>query len=274
MIGASLMAGMLMSGLSSRADETPTHNWPQLEKKLQLIERLYAPMRARGENPGIDESLAAAKAAKTAGDYGESLRLSNEILRMLTTSYGARRHKPSLKLLEKRYRKRLTEVDSLRGAFLSISREKGIDPGTVCDEPSYQRMLNEATQRAAKQDYQNATILVDAMYNTMSVAVTSLRNHETLEYKLVFNSPKEEYEYELNRYRTLTLLLRMKQKEVSLNPAREAAMRRHVAEAESLWNDAKSQAGDGHHDIAVKHLESAIARLGDALGILGMYMPK
>lgn len=267
---ASLVFGLCLSGAPC-ADEEERQ---QTEKKLQLVERLYQPLAAEDRSRALADKLAASRAALDAGEYQRSRQLSDELLRAMASLYAARKQSPSPQVMQRRYQRRMSEVESLRGAFLAIVEEKRIDANEVCNEDEYQRMLAEARSRADRGDYEAALELVEAMYDTMSVAVASLRDHETIEYRLVFNSPREEYEYELNRYRTHKLLLQMKLKEVQADEQRSAEARDKLIAADAAMEEARHLAAADQTQRAIELQEQAIALLVKALGILGMYLPK
>jgi hypothetical protein len=238
----------------------------QIERRLQSVGTLIesssaakqiessgeAPARERRDNARLIHREAAAALAR--GDAAGAHQLLDEAAREMMA--GARLARPEQVVAEKAKRDFGARLDSARALLAAqqrITQEKGAG-------------------LAAQDRYDVARPLLDRAYLTARVSIESMRRGDTLVRSLHFASPREEYEYEIDRNDTHGMLIK-----VLLADRREAAlpapMQGPVDQAAKLRGEAEAQAKRGDHAGAIRLLEDSTRELVRAIRAGGLYIP-
>ena len=216
----------------------------------------------------------AAMALRT-GDAASAARLLDQATREMMD--GARLARPDQVAAEKArrdYDARLDSVRALLGAQQRISEEKGAPPQAAEASRSNQQQLAPAQQLAAAGQLAGARLAIDRAYLAARVSIETLRRGDTLVRSLHFATPREEYDYELDRNETHRMLI-----DVVLADRRDASgampagMQAFVDRAGVLRGTADTQARGGDHAGAVRTLEESTRELVRAIRAGGLYIP-
>lgn len=230
---------------------------------------------ARGKRDSARLIHREAAMAWRAGDAANAARLLDQATREMMD--GARLAKPEQVAAEKSRRDDAARLDSVRallGAQQRISQEKGAPPQAAEATRSIEQQLAQAQQLAAAGRLDAARLAIDRAYLAARVSIETLRRGDTLVRSLHFATPREEYDYELDRNETHRMLVEVvlaDRKDAS--GAMPAGMQAFVDRAGALRGTADTQARDGDHAGAVRTLEAATRELVRAIRAGGLYIP-
>jgi len=270
---------------ATAAAPAPAQDPAQLERRLQSVGTLIEGSSAARQIDGSGVAAARDKrdsarlihreagAALRAGDAAAAARLLDQATREMMD--GARLARPEQVAGEKARRDfdaRLDSAAALLTAQQRITLEKGQQPEAREATRSIEAQIAQARQLAAAGRLDEARPLVDRAYLTARVSIEALRRGDTLVRSLTFASPREEYDYEIDRNETHRLLINVllaDRKDAAL----PAAMQGFVDRAAALRREAEGQARGGDHGAAVRTLEASTRELVRAIRAGGLYIP-
>jgi len=169
--------------------------------------------------------------------------------------------------------RRQRSLDALLVAHERIMVEKGtIDEHTVllADIDADTRAV-ETLLAANKID--QAREHLDRAYEKTRLSVEQSREGETLLRELKFETPEDEFQYELDRNDTHRMLLTVLLQEKMKNERVKDRVYSYVEEADKLREGATDQASDERFEEAIKLLERSTAELVKAIRGAGVYIP-
>lgn len=190
---------------------------------------------------------------------------------------GARLARPEQVAGEKHQRDfeaRLESTRALLAAQQRITLEKAAGREAQASTARIEADMAQAQQLAAAGRYEQARPWLDKAYLTARVSIEALRRGDTLVRSLNFATPREEYDYELDRNETHRLLIT-----VLLADRRDATgamppqMQPFIDKAVVLRREAEAMARGGEHAAALKRLEDATRELVRAIRAGGVYIP-
>jgi hypothetical protein len=277
LMGVCLSIALLMHGAAWAQDRE------QLERRLQSVGTLIESSSAAKQIESSGEPAARerrdnarlihreAAASLQGGDMPTAARLLDQAAREMMT--GARLAKPEQVAGAKAQRDFDARLDSARALLTAqqrITAEKGSKPEAVAATRRIEEQIAEAERRAGVGQIDEARSAVDRAYLTARVSIEALRRGDTLVRTLKFNSPREEYEYELDRYQTHRMLI-----QVLLADRKEPtpAMQGYIARAATLRDEAEALGRQGEHATAIQRLEEATRELVRAIRAGGVYIP-
>lgn len=170
-----------------------------------------------------------------------------------------------------RYRGRLAELQSFHQSYEALVAERGEQIRAVLDEARLDARVRAARELAAKGDFSGAYALADGAYHQLIVALTTLRDKETVEYRLEFASEQDEYDYEIRRFQSQKMLLEMTIAESPPSAESLAQIRARVAAADAGHREARGLADAGRFAEAVDRQEDANQQLTMAMRSAGLY---
>ncbi|WP_207060549.1 hypothetical protein [Motiliproteus sp. SC1-56] len=164
-------------------------------------------------------------------------------------------------------------LDALLGALVAIGEEKGrkeLAEEIRTQVHHHQHSANALADRGA---LDAARAELDEALVTVKTAIATLRNRETLVRSLNFANKEEEYRYELDRYETFAMLIKLLTEKKSLAPATQAQMEAFQAQARSEYAEAQAAARGGDFETAVKRQEASNQSLIKAIRRGGVFIP-
>jgi hypothetical protein len=246
-----------------------------LEQKARLVESLLeragpaAPAQAR-------ELLARAREQMAAGATGEaeaSLARALQVASAAAREGGKASADQASAALRGRYEELLQGVQSFRKAFADVVSEKGSKAAAALDLKAVDRELDQAGSLADSGDYKKAVQILAGVYERTSVALTRVRANETLEYRKVFATRREEFDYEKERYKSHEMLVRVAVAEQQPAPSVLEQIQSDVHNSVALNRNAEEQAARGNYDAAIQIQEAATRHLVHALRRAGIFIP-
>lgn len=229
-----------------------------VEQKLRLVESLQKePSSAR---PLIDD----AKKALAVGDYPQAGRLLDEALK--GASRGAAGDNKNwvngLRELE-------AQISSYRNAVHELVRA-GKDGGAgqvLVDQVDLK--MNEAKRLEASGRLSDANRVLTEAYRQVTKGLSDMRFGQTVTQSLKFDTPADEYAYELRRYSSNEMIVSMMVERDSASPSKRM-VDNLVSEGQRLHTEAKEYAQAGNYKAAVAAMEQAVGQLNRALQMLGV----
>ncbi len=280
-VGMPVLAVVLPAALLSLAARAQAPE--QVERRLQSVGTLIESSSVARQIEGSGVSAAREKrdtarllhreatAVLGRGDPSTAGKLLDEAAREMMA--GARLAKPEQVAGEKDrrdYELRLQSARALLVAQQRITQEKAAGREAQDATRQIEQQIAEGERLAAVGRLAEARVLVDRAYLRARVSIESLRRGDTLVRSLSFASPREEYDYEIDRHDTHGMLVK-----VLLADRREATppMQESIEKSARLRTDAEGMARSGDYAGAIKVLEDATRELVRAIRAGGLYIP-
>ncbi len=133
----------------------------------------------------------------------------------------------------------------------------------------------EATERRAAKladagDYRQANALLGEAQTTLTEALSAMLKSQTLSYELVFETPKDEYEYELSRYLSYEELVPLAIEQKRPSAAMQGIMDKYVKRGQGIKAEALPVAASGDYKKAILMLQGATSHIRRALRVVGV----
>lgn len=278
---------LVLAALALPVAAQTTPDRATLERRVQsvgtLIESSSAARQIEGSGVAAagDRREAARRSHREAqarfdkGEWAESARLLDQATREMMD--GARLARPEQVAGEKNRRDFDTRLESTRALLVAqqrITREKAAPAEAQQATQRIEADIGRAETLAAQGRVDEARPVLDRAYWTARVSIESLRRGDTLVRSLQFASPREEFDYELDRNETHRMLINVllaDRKDAS--GAMPPSMRPFIDRAGTLRTEADAQARSGDHAKAIKTLEDSTRELVRAIRAGGIYIP-
>ncbi len=171
------------------------------------------------------------------------------------------------------YQRRVQSADALLNAHKRIREE--LNAGTEVEALENKAITDIAAANASfqKDDLPAATRLIDQALSALKGSLISLRNGTTLVRTLHFDSPKEEYEYELGRNQSHTLLINILLQKEPLPKNTKRRFDKDINTAKELRQQAETQAAREEYEVAIKTLKESTRHIVRAIRIARAYIP-
>ncbi len=157
-------------------------------------------------------------------------------------------------------------------------------------EESYQRMLKSGGEKAAvdydkaqvaalkaeaeklaqKNDYVNANKKLETAQRMITTAIQQMLHSQTIVYDLNFETPQEEYEYELKRFGGYEELIPVAVEQKQPNEGTKKLMESFVEKGQKMRDIAVETANAGDYPRAVAMLQDATTEIRRALRMVGV----
>jgi hypothetical protein len=168
---------------------------------------------------------------------------------------------------------RQQSLDALLSAHERIMDEKNSAEvhEALLEEIAADRLAAEALLKDGKTA--EAKTHIDRAYVATKLSVERARTGETLLRELSFDTPKDEYEYELDRNDTHRMLLSVLLDDKMKNERIRNRVDEFVAASEKLRVQALAFAGNKEFKLAIQTMEASTKELVKAIRSAGVYIP-
>ncbi len=253
---------------------------PRMDKIVKLINSSSGAKQVMGSNNAkAHEYHARAKAlfdqASHASDKAEASRLLNESVKAMYTAI--RSASTGAVMADKRqtdFDKLKRSVDTFIVQHKRISDEKGASSEGDALRSQVNTLIAEADKAFAAKQHGVAQQLLRESFEMLRNSIESMREGETLVRSLDFATKKDEYDYELERYKSQLLLVDVLLKEKRASSAYVAKqVDKYITVAEDARGKAEGAASNGDHEAAIGLLEQARKQIVRALRTGGIYVP-
>ncbi len=170
------------------------------------------------------------------------------------------------------YDNRKKTVYALRKALNRISAEKN-----TTGQEKLNAQLDKIFTMSAKLEqlgkYQSAKIELDKAYALLQSSIELLRGGQTLVRSLNFATPEDEYKYELDRYNTHKMLIKLLLGEKNSSDYIQKTVLKFTTQAALLKAQAETAAVGKEFKEAISLLEKSTKQLVRAIRSAGVYIP-
>ena len=134
--------------------------------------------------------------------------------------------------------------------------------------------MAKAKALADKSNYDDANQILVKACDNVNTAIGKLMVTRTISYEIKFESPKEEYEYELHRHQSIADLMPLAI--ADYKPSKEALsqIEEVVKKAKSLQATSEKEAAGGDYTAAMKTLKQATYEIYNAMELAGLVVPR
>ncbi len=223
---------------------------------------------AKGKLQEARDKYKAARQAQTDGDFTQAEQLANEAIRLVTAAAMKVPNKvDDSEVQKRRYNELLAQVETYRNWEHQSSE---IDAETQAEMDGAILEIEKAANFAAKNDYAKANEFLSMALNVVIKVKNSSLKQRTFSYDLNFETPLDEYKYELSRnedyLRLVPIAISQKQPSAGI----KSLMDRYVEKARVKRHDAETQFEEKAFEQAVKSMQDSTADLVSALKITGV----
>lgn len=211
--------------------------------------------------------------ALAAKDIAKAERYLDEATRLISR---ASRATPDLSHLQDGQRNRYDMLHRGLEAMLKSydSHVARLTPQQKTSRKLLDRQLVDSRKRYAEQlarsgDFMGAGDFMETLQDQVAAQLNVLIGPAVYVDKLKFDSPAQEYDYELNRFRSLADMLPMANAKFKPNPEVAARMKRQSDEGMSGYVAARQIAAKGDYLAAVQRLRQASQAMQHALELAG-----
>lgn len=274
----------------SGAEVRPDAERVTLASKLRLVKllldaspavkRIPQSSNAQAKKKLADAQVFFAKAESEskAGRGDAAIQLLDEALREIVS---ASRLVPDAAQLAAQERTRNTELrESIRNFQLlhknasNRAAKKAQAPAAAADLGRLDGMVEKADALIAAGNQHEANLLLNDAYKIAVAALNKMLTSETLVYSLKFDTPAEEFQYELARNRSYEELIPIALAQLNTKPETATLAERYVQQSRDLRDAAQKQAGSGDYPAALKNIQDATSHLQRSLRIAGVVVPQ
>jgi hypothetical protein len=258
----------------------------QVEQKIRFAEMFINQSSSAKRVQGSDNVEAAdtyrlaqrtysdAKKALAAGRNGDALAMVDEAMRLMSEAARKVPKEADSEAQRARYRELLegtqTFEASYRRNYERMAEKKGAENVQQVDLDEIQGMVQRAQRMADDDQYAEANRVLTQAQETLTTALSRMLDDESISYELVFETPKEEYEYELARYLSYEELIPIAIEQRQPPQQTIDLMNQFVEKAKSIKKLSEPEAEKGNYKDAILMLQGATSRIQRALQVVGV----
>ena len=267
----------------SRAESPPA---PDMSSRLVYVERLLTEssaarrVDASGNAEAVEMKAQAQAHFDTArkladgGDHEAAEAELREAIGLMTAA--ARKANGDSTVTQKQsddYGSRKESVQALAKAHDRIATEKGLQEMNETLQEKVDADLAASDKLLSDGKGAEARAMLDATYESVKASLEELRGGDTLVRELNFETPEDEYLYELDRNDTHRMLVEVLLAEkMQASPMRKTADG-FIAAAGELRREAEEAAGRKKFEEAIRLLEASTKEFIRAIRSAGVYIP-
>jgi len=223
---------------------------------------------ARAQIDASKASLAGGALEKAMDQVNEGLRLMTAASRAITSEsdMAAVNHKAqydelknSLRTYEGSYEKNLERAKKMKQ-----------EPAATLDQAAYKKLTDEGDALAAKGDYAAANKSLSKAQQMITSVLTTMLHEQTVTYDKSFETPKEEYEYELARVENYEELIPLAIDQKQPSKQALALIDSFVQKAARIKAEGIDVAAKGDYKMAIMAMQAATSNLQRALRMAGV----
>lgn len=209
-----------------------------------------------------------ARKAQSDGDFELAENLANEAIRLVTAAaMKVPNQVDDSEVQKRRYKELLTQIDTYRHWEHQSSQ---LDAETQAEMDSAILEIEKAADYASKNDYAKANEFLSMALNIVIKAKNSSLKDRTFSYDLNFETPIDEYKYELSRnddyIRLVPIAIIQKQPSAGI----KTLMDKYVQKAKVKRHDAETYFEEKKFEDAVAAMQESTKDLASALKIAGV----
>jgi len=269
-------------GVSARAE---TVTLSKVKQKLMFAEMMLGAQGTKrvlaSENDEAKQLVAAAekkldegRKQSSAGALPEALVLANQSLKMLSEASRLVPGDEEIAQQEEDYKTVLVEIQDYQKSYRDNIKRMGksgdVTDDAKLDEKKLAATLAQAKSLAEKKDYVRANKLLRQARTTITAALHKILDSKTIVYDLNFETPADEYEYELLRFAGYEELIPVAIEAKKPAPGAIKLMESFLSKARSRRDEAVAKAEVGDYPMAIAMLLQATKTVRRALRMVGV----
>jgi len=274
-----LLCGVSQATLAEGHDRNPG---PATEARIEMARKLLFESSAakQVDGSGMQEALdikaraiATFEDAIARDDMAARSEGVDKAIAMMFEAVAATKSKSTADKERRDYDNRYKSLETLLDAHERIAREKA----QRANHDALLEAIKADTDAAARYygagDYFAARTHLDKAYEATKASLETLRHGETLTRELKFETPEDEYRYELDRNDTHRMLLTVLLEEKMQNQSVKNRVDPMIEAADELRKEALGLAAEGKFEKAIEALDNSTRELVKAIRGAGVYIP-
>ncbi len=264
---------------------TETVTLSKVKQKLMFAEMMLGAQGTKrvlaSENDKAKQLVAAAKKKldegreqSSAGALPEALVLANQSLKMLSEASRLVPGDEEIAQQAENYKTTLAEIQDYQKSYHDnikrMEKSGGVADDAKLDEKKLATTLAQAKSLAEKKDYVRANKLLQQARTTITGALHKILDSKTIVYDLKFDTPADEYDYELMRFGGYEELIPVAIEAKKPAPGAIKLMESFLNKARSRRDEAVAKAEAGDYPMAIAMLLQATKTVRRALRMVGV----
>lgn len=237
------------------------------------VARVAAPDALAKQN-AARELLARAEKAAAGGDHAAASSLLDDAARAMFVAI--RQSAPNEVISAKQTTdldRRVASARALQEALVRVVKEKQAGDQGQRSIDSVAEMIERAERERVQGDLAGALNSAQTAYLGAKAALSSLRGGDTLVRSLHFETPADEYRYEIDRNDTHRMLVDVLLAERRQSKGVDNMVNQFIEQAAEVRKQAEDQAARKRYDEAIDLLEQSTRSLVRAIRGAGVYIP-
>lgn len=174
---------------------------------------------------------------------------------------------------KKSYESMKRSMNALLEAMERIGSEKGKKKQIEAIAETTRNLIRQADQYVSSEKYKEGIALLGKAMPGIDNEINKMRSGDTLTRSLSFATPKEEYQYELERNETHLMLVNVYLAENPVDGETRSKIDQHLDGAMSFRKKAEDMASTGKYQDAVREMEGSTVNIIRAIRAMGVYIP-
>lgn len=217
------------------------------------------------------QELANARAAMNAGKSNGAMAAVDEALRLMHSATTLVPDEAAAPEDKARYTSLLEQIRGFEASYQrNLANAMKPKSGAGLDKNKFSHMMSDAESLAGKGQYGEAVKRLESANELLTAALTAMLDSQTVVYEKNFTLPKDEYEYELSRYKGYAELIPVALEQRQPMPQTVAMMNELTKRAEEIHDEALGLAKKSDYKMAIMALQAATERVQKALRLAGV----
>lgn len=260
-LAAKLRLVKLLLDQSPAVQRIPASGNATAKKKLADAQAMYAQARA----------------AADAGGGADAIKLLDDALRQIVAaSYLVPDAAQQVAQERARYAGLAEAVRTFQQLYRNVAARMSAKKAQVpqLDAAKINADIERAASLASAGKHAEANGLLNGAYKTIVGTINRMLSAETIVYDQKFESPAEEFRFELARNRSFEDLVPVAIAELNTPRDSAALAERYVQQSRELRQKAEQQSASGDYATAIKLLQEASGHLQRSLRVAGVVVPQ
>jgi hypothetical protein len=215
-----------------------------------------------------------AKDQLKAGNNQDAYANAEEGLALLKDSARLVPSEEEVAVLKENHKELLHSIENFKQSheesFKHMLKNGGEKSAVDYDKKQVATLMNDAQNLAKQNDYVNANKKLESAQHIITSAIQKMLNSQTIVYDLNFESPQEEYEYELKRFGGYEELIPIAVEQKNPNEGTKNLMASFVEKGQKMRNIAIDTAKAGDYPRAIAMMQDATKEIRRALRMVGV----
>ena len=220
-------------------------------------------------------NIANAKTSLESSDYETAMGQVNEGLRLVTAASRAISTESHMSAVNHKaqYDELVNSLNTYDGSYkrnVERAKKNGEKPSSSLDEGAYNALVTSGKAKAKNGDYAGANKDLNKAQNMITSVLTEMLHAQTITYDKSFDTPKEEYEYELSRAESYEELVPIAIEQKKPSQRALGLIDGFVAKGVRIKSEGKDVAAKGDYKMAIMAMQAATSNFQRALRIAGV----